>query len=80
MESPTNPRMQVIDIKGIADAARAAGAYSLLDNSIMAPIFQQPLALGVGDCSEELIHLLTHVLRLLTCPLSYFTFLLQISR
>jgi len=47
MESPTNPRMQVIDIQGIADAARAAGAYSLLDNSIMAPIFQQPLALGV---------------------------------
>ena len=50
MESPTNPRMQVIDIKGIAEAARAAGAYSLVDNSIMAPIYQQTLALGVGDC------------------------------
>jgi len=47
MESPTNPRMQVIDIAAIASAARAAGALSLVDNSIMAPVFQQPLALGV---------------------------------
>jgi len=46
MESPTNPRMQVIDIASIARMARDAGAISMVDNSIMAPVFQQPLALG----------------------------------
>ena len=46
MESPTNPRMQVIDIAAIATLAREAGALSMVDNSIMAPIFQQPLTLG----------------------------------
>ena len=46
MESPTNPRMQVTDIAGLAAIAREHGALSLVDNSIMAPVFQQPLALG----------------------------------
>lgn len=46
MESPTNPRMQIVDIAAIATMARSAGAISMVDNSIMAPIFQQPLALG----------------------------------
>ena len=50
MESPTNPRMQVVDIAAIASIARAAGAISLVDNSIMAPVFQQPLGLGVDIC------------------------------
>jgi len=46
MESPTNPRMQVTDLAAVADIARAGGALSMVDNSIMAPTFQQPLALG----------------------------------
>jgi len=46
MESPSNPRMQVTDIVGIAAIARAGGALSMVDNSMMAPVFQQPLALG----------------------------------
>ena len=47
MESPTNPRLQITDIAGIASIAKSRGALSLVDNSIMAPIFQQPLSLGV---------------------------------
>ena len=50
MESPTNPRMQVVDVAAIAGAARAGGALSLVDNSIMAPVLQQPLSLGVDIC------------------------------
>ena len=46
LESPTNPRMQVTDVAGIAAIARAHGALSIVDNSIMAPVLQQPLALG----------------------------------
>ena len=40
IESPTNPRMQVTDIAACADIARAGGALSMVDNSIMAPVFQ----------------------------------------
>ena len=46
MESPTNPRMQITDIRSIANIARSHGALSMVDNSIMAPVFQQPIALG----------------------------------
>ena len=46
LESPTNPRMRVADIRALTAAARAAGAISVLDNSIMTPVHQVPLALG----------------------------------
>jgi len=46
LESPTNPRMQVTDVAGVAAIARQHGALSIVDNSIMAPVLQQPLALG----------------------------------
>lgn len=38
------------DIRGIASIARAGGALSMVDNSMMAPVFQQPLALGADIC------------------------------
>ena len=50
MESPTNPRMQITDIAAIAAIAKRHGALSLVDNSIMAPVFQQPISLGVDIC------------------------------
>ncbi|KXZ54908.1 hypothetical protein GPECTOR_4g980 [Gonium pectorale] len=50
VESPTNPRMQVCDIAAIASMARAAGAITCVDNSIMAPVFQRPLDLGADIC------------------------------
>lgn len=46
LESPTNPRMQICDIKAICDMAHAAGALVCVDNSIMCPLFQRPLDLG----------------------------------
>lgn len=41
---------QVCDIAAICKAAHAAGALVCVDNSIMAPVFQQPLALGADIC------------------------------
>ena len=35
------------ECKGVAAIAKAHGALSLVDNSIMAPVFQQPLSLGI---------------------------------
>eukprot|EP00884_Botryococcus_braunii_P017107 jgi/Botrbrau1/407/Bobra.110_2s0057.1 len=46
LESPTNPRMQICDIAAISAMAHEIGALVLVDNSILAPVFQQPLALG----------------------------------
>jgi O-succinylhomoserine sulfhydrylase len=49
LESPTNPALEVLDIKGIADIAHAAGATLVVDNVFSTPLFQKPLTLG-ADC------------------------------
>ncbi|CAI9090057.1 OLC1v1024746C1 [Oldenlandia corymbosa var. corymbosa] len=46
VESPTNPRQQISDIRKLADIAHAHGALLLVDNSIMSPVLSQPLQLG----------------------------------
>ena len=46
LESPTNPAMEVADIPAISEAAHAAGAYVVVDNTFATPILQQPLDLG----------------------------------
>ncbi|GLT40532.1 hypothetical protein SLA2020_146600 [Shorea laevis] len=46
LESPTNPRQQICDIRKIAELAHAHGALLLVDNSIMSPVLSQPLELG----------------------------------
>ncbi len=46
METPSNPLLRVVDIRAIADAAHAANALVVVDNTFLSPIWQQPLALG----------------------------------
>ncbi len=46
LETPTNPLMQLADIKAAAEIARKAGALTIVDNTFATPVFQQPLALG----------------------------------
>jgi cystathionine gamma-synthase len=46
LETPTNPLLNVIDIRAAADAAHAAGAIVVVDNTFASPYLQQPLALG----------------------------------
>ncbi|CAN1752689.1 Cystathionine beta-lyase, chloroplastic [Linum perenne] len=46
LESPTNPRQQISDIRKIAEIAHTNGALVLVDNSIMSPVLSQPLELG----------------------------------
>jgi cystathionine gamma-synthase len=46
IETPSNPLLRVVDIRAITDAARASGALSVVDNTFLSPIWQQPLALG----------------------------------
>jgi O-succinylhomoserine sulfhydrylase len=49
LESPTNPVLEVIDIKAVAEIAHAAGATLVVDNVFSTPLYQHPLELG-ADC------------------------------
>jgi len=49
LESPTNPTLEVLDIKAIAEIAHDAGATLVVDNVFATPMYQRPLELG-ADC------------------------------
>jgi cystathionine beta-lyase/cystathionine gamma-synthase len=46
LETPTNPLLNIVDIRRAADAAHEAGALVVVDNTFASPYLQQPLALG----------------------------------
>ncbi|MDX6693962.1 MAG: hypothetical protein QOF02_1565 [Blastocatellia bacterium] len=47
IETPTNPVMIVTDLQAVSDAAHAAGARVVCDNTFMSPYLQRPLDFGV---------------------------------
>jgi cystathionine gamma-synthase len=46
IETPSNPMLNVVDIRAAADAAHAAGAILVVDNTFATPYLQNPLDLG----------------------------------
>ena len=46
IETPSNPLLNIIDIKKAADAAHAADAILVVDNTFATPYLQRPLELG----------------------------------
>jgi cystathionine beta-lyase/cystathionine gamma-synthase len=46
LETPTNPLLNIIDVRAAAEAAHAAGAMVVVDNTFASPYLQQPLSLG----------------------------------
>jgi cystathionine beta-lyase/cystathionine gamma-synthase len=46
LETPTNPMLNLVDIKAAADAAHAVGALVVVDNTFATPYLQRPLELG----------------------------------
>jgi cystathionine gamma-synthase len=46
IETPSNPLLNIVDIKKAADAAHAAGAILVVDNTFATPYLQRPLELG----------------------------------
>ena len=46
LESPSNPKLEVYDVAALAEAARAAGALTVVDNTTAGPLYQKPLDLG----------------------------------
>ena len=58
IETPTNPMLNLVDIRAAAEAAHAAGALVVVDNTFATPYLQQPLSLG----ADIVVHSLTKYL------------------
>ena len=46
LETPTNPLLNIVDIRAAAETAHAAGAMVVVDNTFATPYLQRPLELG----------------------------------
>jgi cystathionine beta-lyase/cystathionine gamma-synthase len=46
-ETPTNPMMNLVDLEGVSNIAKAKKIISVVDNTFMSPYFQNPLDLGI---------------------------------
>jgi cystathionine beta-lyase/cystathionine gamma-synthase len=46
LETPTNPLLNIVDIRAAADAAKASGAVVVVDNTFATPYLQRPLEFG----------------------------------
>ena len=46
-ETPTNPLMNLLDLKAIATLAQERGLTTICDNTFLSPYFQRPLELGI---------------------------------
>ena len=58
IETPSNPLLNVVDIRAAADAAHAAGAILVVDNTFATPYLQNPLDLG----ADAVVHSTTKYL------------------
>jgi O-succinylhomoserine sulfhydrylase len=46
IESPSNPLLEIVDIRFVSDLAHKVGATVIVDNAMASPVLQKPLALG----------------------------------
>ena len=46
IETPTNPLLNIVDIRSVVEAVHAAGAKVVVDNTFATPYLQRPLELG----------------------------------
>jgi O-succinylhomoserine sulfhydrylase len=46
IETPSNPMLDVVDIRMVSDLAHQVGAIVVVDNVMASPVLQKPLALG----------------------------------
>jgi cystathionine gamma-lyase len=52
IETPTNPLLNIVDIRALSEYARGNGIMTVVDNTFASPALQQPLALG----ADAVIH------------------------
>ena len=58
LESPTNPLMQLCDLRAICELSHRHGVEVVVDNTFMSPYFQRPIELG----ADMLVHSTTKFL------------------
>lgn len=46
IETPSNPLLRITDLRFVIDAAHAAGAKTVVDNTFLSPALQTPIAFG----------------------------------
>lgn len=46
LETPSNPMLEIVDMRAVCDLAHEAGALVVVDNVFATPLLQQPLAFG----------------------------------
>ncbi len=47
VETPTNPMLNITDLKGVSEIAKKNNLISVCDNTFMSPYFQNPLTFGI---------------------------------
>ncbi len=58
VETPTNPLLKIVDLKAVADFAKAHGILTVCDNTFASPYVQRPLEHGI----DIVVHSLTKYL------------------
>jgi cystathionine beta-lyase/cystathionine gamma-synthase len=58
LETPTNPMLNIVDIRAAAEAAHEVGAMVVVDNTFATPYLQRPLELG----ADVVLHSMTKYL------------------
>ena len=54
LETPSNPMLDLVDLRAVADLAHAAGARVVVDNVMATPVLQRPLELGADVVTYSL--------------------------
>src|ERR1700760_4591908 len=58
LETPSNPMLELVDLRAVADLAHAAGAIVVVDNVFATPLLQKPLERGadvvVYSCTKHI--------------------------
>ncbi len=58
LETPSNPMLEIVDLRAVCDLAHAAGAIVVVDNVFATPLLQKPLQFGadvvVYSCTKHI--------------------------
>ena len=58
LETPSNPMLEIVDLRAVADLAHRAGAIVVVDNVFATPLLQQPMTMGadvvVYSCTKHI--------------------------
>ena len=58
LETPSNPMLEIVDLRAVADLSHAAGAIVIVDNVFATPLLQRPLTFGadvvVYSCTKHI--------------------------